>query len=173
MADPYVAEIRAFGFNFAPTDWAQCNGQLIAISQNAALFSLIGTTFGGNGTANFALPNLQDRIAVGAGQKPGYQDWVLGEMQGEPSHTLLITEIPSHNHPLNARVVTSGATAAPSNSAYPGQPTRGHGYSAAPSTTLAQNAVGLNGNTLPHDNLQPVQVLNYCIALYGVFPPRN
>jgi microcystin-dependent protein len=175
MSNQYVAEIRIFGFNFAPIDWAQCNGQTIAIDQNPTLFTIIGTTYGGNGTTTFALPNLQDRTAVGMGQGPGLMNWPLGASFGEANHTLLISEVPLHAH--SATFGTAGAeneTTTPSSISYPGraQPP-GRAYNTAASTMLAPATIGVAGGSLPHNNIQPVLVLNYCIALFGVFPPQN
>src|SRR6478736_3565120 len=104
MSDQFLAEIRIFGFNFAPTGWALCNGQLLPISQNTALFSLLGTTYGGNGTSNFALPNLQDRMAVGAGQGPGLSNYTLGQTGGTNTATLSVATMPSHNHTGNVKI---------------------------------------------------------------------
>lgn len=172
MADPFVAEIRIFPFAFAPTGWALCNGQLLAISQNTALFSLLGTTYGGDGRSNFALPNLQDAIPLHAGQGPGLSLYDLGESGGVDYVTLLGTEMPVHTHALNA-----------SNSdAYDQAPTNdllaaGVGGieafgSSAPDTALAGQAVNAVGGALPHNNLQPYLTLSFCIALQGVFPSR-
>jgi len=178
MSDQYIAEIRVFGFNFAPVDWAQCNGQTMAISQNTTLFQLIGTTYGGNGTSTFNLPNLQDRTAVGMGTGPGLQNWQLGEVFGEANHTLLVTEVPQHTHQAAAATVPAIADfrAAPVATSYLGRTTKTHvnAYSSsAPNTTLAPTTISLTGGSQPHNNIQPVQVLNYCIALFGVFPPRS
>jgi microcystin-dependent protein len=173
MSSQYIAEIRAFGFNFAPLDWAQCNGQTIAIDQNATLFNIIGTTYGGNGTTTFNLPNLGDRTAVGMGQAPGLMNWPLGAAFGEANHTLLVGEVPPHAHPATFGIAgVENETTIPSSISYPGHAQGSRAYSTSASTTLAPATIGLAGGSLPHNNIQPVLVLNYCIALFGVFPPQ-
>jgi microcystin-dependent protein len=176
MSNQYIAEIRIFGFNFAPIDWAQCNGQTIGIDQNPTLFNIIGTTYGGNGTTTFSLPNLQDRTVVGMGQGPGLRNWPLGGVFGEANHTLLISEVPLHAHPATfaAGVTFGGQQATPSSTSYPGRAqTPSRAYNTAAGTTLAPATIGPAGGSLPHNNIQPVLVLNYCIALFGVFPPQS
>jgi microcystin-dependent protein len=174
MSQPYLAEIRVFGFNFAPLSWALCSGQLLPISQNTAVFSLVGTTYGGNGTSNFALPNLQNSIAVGFGQGSGLQNWSLGEAQGETAHTLLINEMAQHTHTATAGdgVAFAAQTAAPTSNSYLGRE-RGGAYGVTPTTTLAATAIGQTGSSQPHNNVQPILAMNYCIALSGIFPSRN
>jgi microcystin-dependent protein len=176
MADQYVGEIRIFGCNFAPTGWAQCNGQLMPISQNTALFSLLGTTYGGDGKSTFALPNVEASATMTWGQGAGLTERYLGEQSGEPNVNLIITEIPAHNHVLNA-VVTS-TLPDPTNNTWgnPGN-RRPAPFFYAPALTAPKlmNPMALNvaGSSIPHNNLQPYQVLNYCIALQGIFPPRG
>jgi microcystin-dependent protein len=173
MSSQYIAEIRAFGFNFAPLDWAQCNGQTIAIDQNATLFNIIGTTYGGNGTTTFNLPNLQDRTVAGMGQGPGLRSWPLGGVFGEANHTLLINEVPLHAHPATFGIAgVENETTIPSSISYPGHAQGSRAYNTSATTTLAPATIGLAGGSLPHNNIQPVQVLNYCIALFGVFPSQ-
>jgi microcystin-dependent protein len=174
MSDQYIGEIRMFGFNFAPSQWAKCQGQLLDISQNAALFSILGTTFGGNGQTNFGLPNLQDLTAVGMGQGLGLMDWGLGGVFGEPSHTLTINEAPQHTHTATAGegVAFGVQTPAPTATSYLGRE-KGGAYATTANTSLAAAVIGQTGNSLPHANIQPVLVMNYCIALTGVFPSRN
>jgi len=168
--DPFVAEIRIVGCNFAPKGWAQCNGQILPISQNTALFSLLGTTYGGNGTTNFALPNLQGATPMHAGQGPGLTLRDLGETGGEPSVTLLASEIPSHTHTLN------GTTAAATTGAPAGlKVAAGPGIYAAPNAdtgAMAAQALAPSGGSQPHNNRQPYLGLMFIIALQGVFPPR-
>jgi microcystin-dependent protein len=174
MTENYIAEIRAFGFNFAPLDWAQCAGQTIAISQNSTLFAIIGTTYGGNGQSTFQLPNLQDLTAVGMGQGLGLQYWTLGEVYGEAQHTLTIGEVPFHQHAMNGAEGAPGDyLAAPTATSYPGRGKSGEAYAATTNTTLNVASVGLSGGSLPHPNIQPVQALNYCIALYGIYPSQS
>jgi microcystin-dependent protein len=177
--EQFIGEIRAFPFNFAPKDWALCNGQLLAVSSNTALFAILGTTYGGNGTSTFGLPNLQGRVVVGAGQGPGLRFWELGEMAGEDNVTLLSTEMPFHSHSITG-MNNPGTQPAPSDTAYLSRDIRGGSgviqymqTGGTPATPMAPNALGVSGSTMPHDNQQPFQVLNYCIALRGIFPARN
>jgi microcystin-dependent protein len=170
MSDPFVAEIRIFGFNFAPTGWAFCNGQLLPLSQNTALFSLLGTTYGGNGKSNFALPNMMGNAPMHPGQGPGLSLHDLGEQSGSEFVTVLESEIPAHSHNLVA-VEDDGAFFTPvsgflaaGNSMYIAQ---------NPNTTMAPQSFAPAGGSLPHNNMMPYLALNFCIALQGVFPPRT
>jgi microcystin-dependent protein len=171
MSDPFVAEIRMMGFNFAPRGWATCDGQILAISQNTALFSLLGTNYGGNGTNTFGLPNLQAKAPIQQGQGPGLSLYNLGQIAGSSSISLLQSEIPNHSH-------TFGAINAIGDSNNPGGavPARVIGEtpyaSAAPNTALATTIVPSGGNQ-PHNNMMPYLVVNFCIALQGIFPPRQ
>jgi microcystin-dependent protein len=170
MAEPFLSEIRIFSFGYAPRSWALCNGQLLPINQNQALFSLLGTTYGGNGQTNFALPDLRGKTPIhfGAG-------FVLGQTGGEQAHTITQSEMPQHVHILN------GSSAA-ADAAVPGgnlmgvvdNTTFGNAY-AAPSNLVAMNplTVGNVGGSQPHPNMQPYIALNICIALQGIFPSRN
>lgn len=172
MADPFVAEIRIFPFNFPPTGWAFCDGQLLPISQNTALFSLLGTTYGGDGKSTFALPDLQGRAPMHHGQGPGLSLHDLGETGGTPSVSLLESEMPFHAHALNVssdpadlRQPTTARTLARSQSGFAyGDPTNLRNMSAS--------ALAYAGGGLPHNNMQPYLTLNFCIALQGVYPPR-
>jgi len=171
MADPFVAEIRIFPFNFAPKGWAFCDGQLLPISQNTALFSLLGTTYGGNGKSNFALPNVQGRSPMHPGQGPGLSLHDLGETGGSETVALLLSEIPFHNHAVNA----ASGDPAESNNPQGNAMSRANLNVYTNSLTLTQmspNALVPVGGSLPHNNLQPYLTLNFCIALQGVFPPR-
>lgn len=180
MSDPFVAEIRMFGFNFAPTGWAQCNGQLLPISQNTALFSLLGTYYGGDGKSTFALPNLEGCGAIQQGQGQGLSERFLGEQSGTEQVTLLTSEIPAHNHNIMASN-NDPAEAIPTGQ----QPAKGLWDSGAESgvigfySTVAQNAtmafeaLAPYGGGLPHNNMQPYLTINFCIAMQGVFPPRT
>lgn len=172
MADPFVAEIRIFGFNFAPRGWAFCDGQLMPISQNTALFSLLGTTYGGDGKSTFALPNLQGSAPMHPGQGPGLSQHYLGEQSGVETVTLLESEIPSHNHGLRANTIDPADTSAPGTSSTFAPSTGGTLYQAAADTELGFGALALTGGGLPHNNMQPYLTLNFCIALQGVFPAR-
>lgn len=173
MSDPFVAEIRIFGFNFAPRGWAFCNGQVISISQNTALFSLLGTTYGGNGQSNFALPNLQGNAPMHHGQGPGLSQRFLGETSGSSTVTLLASEMPAHNHALNASQA-DGSDQSPVGER-PASGVGGIAMYAAPGnlTQLSPQVISPAGGSQPHNNLQPYLTLNFCIALQGVFPPRS
>jgi microcystin-dependent protein len=175
MSSPFVAEIRMFGFNFAPTGWAQCNGQLMPISQNTALFSLLGTFYGGDGKSTFGLPNLEGSVPLNQGQGPGLSDRFIGEASGTDSVTLLSTEMPAHFHNVNANPV-AGGIANPSNAMW--SPLAGRTppnlYNSGPAnTTMNPLAISVAGSSLPHNNMSPFLVVNFCIALQGVFPPRG
>lgn len=173
--DPFVAEIRIFPFNFAPKGWAFCNGQLLPISQNTALFSLLGTTYGGDGRTNFALPNLQGSAAMHPGQGPGLSLRDLGETGGEESVTLLVTEIPSHTHVAKANI-DGGSLPSPAGNVWsaPGADRDISWYAVGPANaTMGPQALGATGGSLPHNNMMPYLTLNFCIAMQGVFPPRG
>jgi microcystin-dependent protein len=183
MSNPFVAEIRIFPFNFPPKGWAFCDGQILPISQNTALFSLLGTTYGGDGKSNFALPNLQGNapLHVGGNQPgPGLSIYDLGEETGTQTVTLLVSEIPSHTHSFNADTAT-GTTNSPNGNVYMRgitvQNNQNFGVelytTAAPDTTLNPLAVALAGSNFPHNNMMPYLTLNFCIALQGVYPARQ
>ena len=174
MADPFVAEIRIFPFNFAPEGWAWCDGQLLPISQNTALFSLLGTTYGGNGTSNFALPDLQGRAPMHPGQGPGLSLHGLGEEGGSQTVTLLESEIPAHSHALNAQAAPGDTNAAGGTAiaraigARPFLPPAGP----PPLAQMAPQALQATGGDTQHNNMQPFLTFYFCIALQGVFPAR-
>lgn len=167
--DPFVAEIRILSCNFAPTGWAFCNGQLLPLSQNTALFSLLGTTYGGNGLNNFALPNMQGSAPMHPGQGPGLSLHDLGETGGSATVSLITSEMPSHSHTLNG-VNDSGLQSTPGGAL----PARSNIYkaSAVPAAQGHVNAIVPVGSSLPHNNMQPYLGLNFVIALQGVYPPR-
>lgn len=175
MADPFVAEIRVFPFTFAPKGWAFCDGQLLPLSQNTALFSLLGTTYGGNGKSNFALPDLQGRAPMHPGQGPGLSLHDLGETAGTETVTLLESEIPAHNHTLMSWPHDPGDTAGPSTGVTFARSGRGFAYQAAtsPLVDFAPQMLAPTGGDAPHNNMQPYLTLHFCIALQGVFPPRS
>lgn len=174
MADPFVAEIRTVPFNFAPRGWAMCNGQLLPISQNTALFSLLGTTYGGDGKSTFALPNLQGMAGMHPGQGPGLSLHDLGESGGTHTVTLTQSEMPSHTHGLKA-VATPGTLTSPANNSFAKGPgtTSLYGPASGASSTMNTGALATTGGSLPHNNMQPYLTLNFIIALQGVFPPRT
>lgn len=174
MSSPFVAEIRIFGFNFAPTGWAQCNGQILPISQNTALFSLLGTTYGGNGQSTFALPDLQGNAAMHPGQGQGLSLRDLGEMSGSGDITLLVSEIPLHPHTMQA-FATPADLKEPQAGAVLTRNQNGAIYNTTISNfvQMAPQALTPAGGSLPHNNMQPYLTLNYCIAMQGVFPPRT
>jgi microcystin-dependent protein len=175
MSDQFLGEIRLFPFNFAPLGWAMCNGQLLPISQNTAVFSLLGTQFGGNGTSNFALPNLQGCGALQMGQGPGLSLRDIGETGGSATVTLLTTQIPGHTHGVMSAASTGNAASPVGNSFGSAQRGKPDGYAGTTGTVVAMStsAVGSAGGGQPHDNMQPYLTLNYCIALQGIYPSRN
>jgi microcystin-dependent protein len=173
MSDQFVAEIRIFPFNFPPTGWAFCDGQIMPISQNTALFSLLGTTYGGDGKSTFALPDMQGNTPMQPGQGQGLSLRDLGEMSGVESITLLQTEIPVHTHGLLGSA-DPGDNTVPSPLISLAQSTGAFAYvnNAAPDSTLAFQSLPPAGGGLPHNNMQPYLTLNFCIALQGIFPQR-
>jgi microcystin-dependent protein len=172
MADPFVAEIRVFPFNFAPKGWAWCDGQLLPLSQNTALFSLLGTTYGGDGKSNFALPDLQGRAPMHPGQGPGLSLHDLGETGGSETVTLLESEIPSHGHTLRASQAdaTTRITAGQMPATSLGLSLYG---APAANVSMSDNTLAPAGGDQPHNNLQPYLTFYFNIALQGVFPPRT
>jgi microcystin-dependent protein len=173
--DPFVAEIRIFGFNFAPKGWAFCDGQLLPLSQNTALFSLLGTTYGGDGKSNFALPNLQGNAPMHPGQGPGLSLHDLGETGGSETVTLLVSEMPAHNHNIMAQVQPSGANTA-DNASSIARSVGGNAFKATAFgniAALAPEAMTPAGSSFPHNNMMPYVTMNFCIALQGVYPPRT
>ena len=169
MADPFLAEIRIFPFNFPPKGWAFCNGQLIPISQNTALFALLGTTYGGDGKSTFALPDLQGSAPMHPGQGSGLSLRDLGEQGGSETVTLLVSEIPAHAHQMMALGAISNQPS-PANNTW-GRSTA-NPYTSPQNGQMSDQALGLNGGSLPHNNMQPYLALNFCIAMQGVFPQR-
>ena len=178
MSSPFLAEIRIFGFNFAPKGWAFCNGQLLPISQNTALFSLLGTTYGGDGKSTFALPNLEGSAPMQPGQGAGLSLRDLGEIGGEQSITLLNTELPAHTHTAaSASADNSGTQLSPAANIWANAGARRAVvalYAAGPGNTFMDPmALTITGGSLPHNNMPPYLCLNFCIAMQGVFPPRT
>jgi microcystin-dependent protein len=173
VAAPFVAEIRIFACNFAPTGWAACNGQLLPISQNTALFSLLGTMYGGDGKSNFALPNFEGSVPMFFGQGPGLSDYAEGETGGADAITLIESELPVHPHSLNAKN-TVADSALPTGNALARY--TANAYKAPPSgttTKMAFQSLPVQGGSQPHNNMQPFLTLEFCIALQGIFPPRS
>ncbi|PJO37916.1 phage tail protein [Delftia acidovorans] len=173
MSDPFVAEIRLGGFNFAPKGWAFCDGQLLPLSQNTALFSLLGTTYGGDGKSNFSLPNLQGRMPMHPGQGPGLSLHDLGETGGTETVTLLESEIPRHTHQALAASPADPAVASPAGATLGSAPTRPYIAPASNTSAVTMAPPQAAGGSQPHNNLPPFLVMNFIIALQGVFPPRS
>ena len=175
MSSPFIAEIRIFGFNFPPRGWAFCNGQLLGIAQNTALFSLLGTTYGGNGQTTFGLPNLQGSVPLHPGQGPGLSDYVLGEQGGSQTVTLTGNQLASHTHQAQANSGGAGQPGPGGNvwASLAGRTPPPLYQSSAPNAAMSPQATSVAGGGQPHNNMQPYQVLNFCIALQGIFPSRN
>lgn len=174
MADPFVAEVRIFPFDFPPKGWAFCDGQRMPLSQNTALFSLLGTVYGGDGKSTFALPDLKGRAPMHPGQGPGLSLHDLGEAGGQETVTLLESEIPQHTHSLRGSA-DDGESKIPTSSRVIGRSVGGFAYQTTTSglQPLAPQALAPAGGNAPHNNMQPYLTLNFCIALQGVFPPRS
>ena len=173
MAQSFIGEIRCFGFNFSPVGWAFCNGQLISISQNAALFNLIGTTYGGDGLTTFALPDLRSRVPVHQGSFAGVT-YVMGQVGGVENVTLTTQEIPAHNHLIVATSNAATLKRPVQNTFYAASSSGNNFYEAGTTlTALANNTVSSAGGGQPHNNIQPYLTLNWCIAMFGIFPSRN
>jgi microcystin-dependent protein len=173
MSEPFVAEIRVMGFNFAPVGWAKCDGQLLPISQNTALFSLLGTFYGGDGKATFALPNLGDSVPMQAGQGPGLSERFLGESSGSQTSMLLDSEIPLHNHSLTVSTQAAIERQPPGRRPAVGDGVGLYDEQTQPSTTMHVSTLAFSGGSQPHENMMPSLGLNFCIAMQGVFPPRG
>lgn len=178
MAEPYLGEVRIFGFSFAPRGWAYCDGQLVSIAQNNALFAVLGTTFGGDGQTTFGLPNMKGNAPMEWGNGTGLTPRILGQQFGEASVTLTVRQIPGHNHPFVAAARPSDATkmvSTPTSTALLSSSNPGKVYSATttPQVAFSPKAIGWTGQSQPHDNVSPILVLNFCIAMEGLFPSRN
>lgn len=176
MSNQFVGEIRVFGGNFAISGWAHCQGQTQAIDQNPTLYNLIGTTWGGNGTTTFNLPNLQGNLCVGQGTGSGLQTWVLGQIQGNQSVTLTAGQVPGHTHQATFadNVQFTYEVAKPTNLTYPGRLELGSNYSAqTPNAALHPATMTQQGGSQPHDNTMPNLVMNYIISLFGIYPSQN
>lgn len=168
MSEPFIGEIQIFAFDFAPKGWASCNGQILPIAQNQALFSLLGTTYGGNGQTTFALPDLRGRVPI----HPDNAGFTQGQVSGSEGVTLLVSQIPAHTHSVSAQAA-SGTVATPVGN-FPGQLPAGRAiFSNTAGSQMNAGAVSNAGGSQPHSNMQPYTVLNICIALTGIFPSRN
>ena len=165
MGTPFIGEIKIVSFNFAPKGWALCNGQLLPINQNQALFSLFGTTYGGDGRTTFALPNMQGRVPIHIGTS-----FTWGQAGGQTAHTLIISEMPAHTH-LAVGSANAPSVVTPAGNLWSAQSTAA--YSPSPTTSLNPASIGSLGGSQPHDNMSPYLTLNFCVALQGVFPSRN
>jgi microcystin-dependent protein len=172
MSDPFVAEIRMFAGNFAPTGWATCDGQLLPLSQNTALFSLLGTFYGGDGKSTFALPNLQGSAPMFWGNGAGLQQYFLGQQGGTPFVTVLQSEIPSHIHTAVAKI-SLGNSQTPADQTWAGSNTAKQFVTSAPNNPMSPFALAVSGGSLPHNNMSPYLVVTFIIAMQGVFPPRS
>lgn len=173
MSDQYLGEIRNFGFGYAPYGWAQCIGQLLPISQNAALFSLLGTYYGGNGTTTFALPDLRGRVALNQGNGKGLSPHVIGELSGEQAQTLLTSEIPQHSHSVSDNQASDSTTA---QNAFPSNDARSPSNIYNTTTDGSQmnpRMLSITGSSQAHNNMQPYLATNFCIALQGIYPSRS
>lgn len=176
MSDPFIAEIRMFAGNFAPRNWAFCNGQILPISQNTALFSLIGTFYGGNGTSNFALPDLRGRAPMHWGDGAGLTSRVIGEVAGENNVTLLSTEMPVHNHSISGAVIANsnpGETPASNTLFTNSAPNQLYASALGTTISLAPQSITIVGGSQPHNNVQPYEAVSFIICTSGVFPSRN
>ncbi len=174
MSSPFIGEIRIFAGNFAPFDWAFCNGALMSIAENSALYNLIGTTYGGDGVNTFGLPNLQSRFPVHQGQLSGGSNYIIGEITGAESITLNLNQIPPHTHTAPASSSTAGTSVAPANGSW-ASPSGMKQYAAtnATPTAMLQAAIQPAGGNQPHANLPPFLAVNFIIALYGIYPSQN
>lgn len=172
MSEPFVGEIRVFALNFEPRGWAACDGRLLPITVNQALFSILGTTFGGDGRTTFGLPNLQGRIPLGAGAGPGLTPKNLGERAGTETVTLSLNQLPPHNHPARCNT-GNGNQYGPANHYWAQDAAGAKEYAANATGQMSAAAISPAGGSQPHGNLQPYAVVNYCIALTGIFPPRS
>jgi len=178
MSEPFLGQILLVGFNFAPVGWHLCDGSLMSISQNTALFSLLGTYYGGDGVTTFALPDLRSRVPLGMGQGQGLSPYTIGEMTGSESVTLLANQMPQHSHLINADAAPAPGAPSPANNylataSAGGKPADIYSAKLTSPTTLNPNAVTLAGGSMPHTNIQPVLAMNYIIATQGVYPSRG
>jgi len=170
MSEPFLAEIRIVGFNFAPRGWALCDGQILPINQNQSLYSLLGTTYGGDGRTSFALPDIRGRVPIHRGRSDGGSNHPLGQKTGEETHTLSVEEMPQHQHDFNG--TSNTADNASPTGRLPGKNTS-KPYASSGTAAMGENTILRSGGGQAHNNMQPFTVMNYCIALQGLFPSRN
>lgn len=176
MSEPFIGEIRMFGFNFAPRNWSFCNGQLLPISQNSALFSLLGTSYGGDGRTTFGLPEMRGRTPVHYGSGPGLTPRQIGQRSGQEGVTLTPAQLPSHNHAAQMKAESRPANLTdPTNAILANGPTAYRANTPAEDVNMDANAVTIanTGGNQPHDNMMPYAAVNFCIALFGIFPSRS
>lgn len=171
MIEAYIGQIKSFGFNFAPPDWLPCEGQLLPIAQYSALYSLLGTTFGGNGTTNFGLPDLRGRTVVGTGQGPGLPNYVLGQAAGAETVTLQTVQLPSHNHGLKAS--SDSASSTPAGNFFGPVANDQRGFDSTPEASLHPAALSTVGGGSSHNNMPPYLTFNWCICVQGIYPSRS
>ena len=171
MSEPFLAEVRIFGFNFPPRGWAFCDGQILPINQNQSLYSLLGTTYGGDGRTSFALPDIRSRVPIHVGSSDGGTNHALGQKTGEETHTLAANEMPTHSH-VNSGTSNTVDAATPTNTLLPGA-NNGKPYAVSGNGFMGENSVLNTGGGQAHNNMQPYLTMNYCIALQGLFPSRN
>lgn len=176
MSEPFIGEIRTVGFNFAPRGWALCNGQLLGIAQNTALFSLLGTMYGGDGVTNFALPDLRGRVAIHQGDGPMTSPYTIGQVGGTETVTLISTQMPAHTHNLlafNGAPSTNNPTSTVISSAQTDEGVGVNSFAASANTAMSPASIGPSGGSQPHNNIQPYLCVNFIIALQGIYPSRN
>ena len=171
MGTPYLGEIRMFGGNFAPQGWAFCNGQVLSIAENDALFTLIGTTYGGDGQTTFALPDLRGRAPVHMGQGPGLSNYTIGQAAGSETVTLITNQLPAHSHPPAANSST-GTSTSPAGNVWAASKDLSP-FTTVPNTNMNSGAMGMAGGSQPHDNLPPYLTISFIISLFGIFPSQN
>jgi len=169
MSEPYIGEIKPFAFGYAPKGWAVCNGQILQINTNQALFAILGTRYGGDGITTFALPNLQGRTPIGFSPSQGIP---LAQAGGEENHTLTINEMPAHTHQVFANAELGTLTAAQNNT-WAATPAGRNAFASTPQAIMSPQAIGVTGGSQPHNNMQPYTVISFCIALVGIFPTQN
>jgi microcystin-dependent protein len=173
MSNPFIGEIRMFGGSFAPYGWAMCNGQVVPISQNEALYQLIGTTYGGNGQTTFQLPNLQGRVPIHQGQGTGLQNYPIGSIGGSETVSLLTSQLPSHNHQALASPATTASQSTPAGNAWSGNQYKQFAAGTSANAQMNAGSVGNAGGGTPHENMLPFLAITFIISMVGIFPSPN